>query len=397
MSIDTQQLRRLLADDLSTGPESVLDACVIAHRARRVRRRRWAVTSGAVLVVAAAGATVGASDALRSHQETAPPAATVQGVSTDLENGPPKDFVAAGDYAVSAIVTFSRETLDDGSEVLHRRWAVYDPATSGYLPTDWSWLDVAPGLEKAAVLEGDLPTDRLGILDLRTHRVDWVELEYPVAGLAWSPDGTTVLATAYSTTPDLLLGSGDGPGATAGPRTGFFLVDAERRTSAYHPLPGLGGLQPGDVPSNMNARQDFGWSLDGSTIWGPTDSQPDRVFYDLAGQLAEGDPSAYISYTALSAASPDGGLVIGKQSGLPTNVVNRDGEVVGEQEALQLLAWADDDHLVALGGCVRPCQGKAEFRNGLVLVAADGSGSQPLSVSRKGDGLGAWDWVLTRR
>lgn len=60
-----------------------------------------------------------------------------------------------------------------------------------------------PRLETAAVLERDLPVRRIGLLDLVSGEVKrWIPVDRPVAGVEFSPDGTKLVATTYSQSPD---------------------------------------------------------------------------------------------------------------------------------------------------------------------------------------------------
>ncbi len=427
MNLSTDELRQRMALDLGSGHEPALDVARIAERARRTQQRRVVAGSATLAFLVAVGVGLGttrfAAPAPDRGQQSAAtssasPTPRLLDIRTDTENSPPKSFIAAGRYAVSAVFQLRPERVEGGTHA-KRIWRLYNRATQEYEKTDWSWLDVAPGLERAAVLEGELPTDRVGILDMKTRAVEWIELDHTVAGLAWSPDGTQLLATVYTENPDV----SDGQYYTPRPstRTGYLIINLDG-ASTYHALPALQRAEPpteapptttapGDGPqpavtvsspttgpTNVNARQDVQWSADGSKLWAPTDSQPDRVFYTLDGQRTDGDGQQYVPYTSEPAVSPDGKLAIGRQSGLPTNVVDSaTGRVVGEQEALQLLAWADDDHLIAVAGCSAPCQGKAEFQNGLYLVSVDGKEKTQLSVKRTGEDAESWHWLLTRR
>jgi WD40 repeat protein len=231
---------------------------------------------------------------------------------------------------------------------------------------------------------------RLGILDMNTREIlKWFDLEHPVASVAWSPDGTKVLATAYSSSPDLLEGEGDQAGPTgSSPRTGYYLVDVRAGTADFHPLP----VRDADT---MNARQDFGWSLDGTLIWAPVVVEPGKLFFTLDGRerpAPEGEQ--YVWGTGHSAISPDGRLLLGP-AGLPTKIFDvATREIAGRQNVLQLHAWADDDNVLALG-CAGSCDN--EFNNGLVLVSVDGERTTQLSRNRNTQENGAWRWVLTPR
>ncbi|WND20728.1 hypothetical protein [Streptomyces violaceus] len=76
------------------------------------------------------------------------------------------------------------------------------------------------------------------------------------------------------------------------------------------------------------------------------------------------------------------------------------GKRVGLVPGQQLLAWADDDALIAWRCDPERCDpGKGEFRNQLVLVSLDGKSLTPLSGFRKADlhYSGRWTPVFSRR
>jgi len=124
-------------------------------------------------------------------------------------------------------------------------------------------------------------------------------------------------------------------------------------------------------------------------IWKRPDS-----FYDLEGRPHD-PPAGYVVRESRAGVSPDGRLLAGPD-GMPTEVIEiSTNRVVGHQQVLQLLAWADDRRLVALG-CAGACD--SEFRNGLVLVSADGSDEIQLSAYRDDSQKPeAWQPVLTPR
>jgi hypothetical protein len=145
----------------------------------------------------------------------------------------------------------------------------------------------------------------------------------------------------------------------------------------------------------VSARQDLGWTLDGTMLWAPTSTTPDRVFYSLDGRPREApEGQRYVDYSSHSATSPNGRLVLGPD-GMPTEITDREtGQVVGSQNVLQLHAWADDDNVLALG-CAGSCE--SEFNNGLVLVSVDGKRMTQLAANRDTNKDDAWRWVLTSR
>ena len=311
----------------------------------------------------------------------------------DTTHNPPQEVVLAGDVAVSAIVTYTRlPAAPGGWQTLQRRYAVANPTTGRYEPRNWTYAAVAPGLATAAMLEGPLPSSQVGFVDLATGKVTrWVQLDHPVASLAWSPDGSTVVATAYDGDPDLEKPEGNGSFRMGdAKRTGFVLVDPEAGTASFTALPNR----------EMNVgRADVGWTADGKGVWSPSGT-PDELFFDLEGRPTTGNrddinSNLGIDGAALSLTSPDGRFTVTRDSGLPTAITDNQTGRVYRQQALQVLAWADDEHVVTLAGCSKPCEGTAEFRNGLVLMKYDGSDPVQLTGPRKG--VDDWAFELTPR
>ncbi|MBT2234523.1 hypothetical protein [Nonomuraea sp. NEAU-A123] len=393
-------MTRLLRDTLEEWASEARVPHDLADRA--LRRRAWLPIGATVLAAGLAVAVAVFAIGLQGENTTVRPAtgvsvpvrptATSTELQADPDNAPPKKLVAAGNVAVSAYWTTKVEKLPDKWERYRRTWSLYDPRTGGYEQTSWAWADVAPGLQLAAVVEGDLIGKRVGILDMNTRQVlDWIDLEHAVGSVVWSPDGTKVLATAYSEFPDRRQAMGkDSFQVFPSPRIGYYVIDVATGEADYH---ALGPMSMDGSPGNSNARQDLGWSLDGSLLWQPSNTRPDKVFIDFDGKQVEAPAGdQYVYYTGRSKVSPNGKLVLGRD-GLPTKITDQSGAVVGKQKVLQLLAWADDDNVVALG-CAGECGN--EFDNGLVLVSVDGSRMTQLTANRDRNN-GEWSWVLTPR
>ncbi|MEV0623195.1 hypothetical protein AB0I81_58460 [Nonomuraea sp. NPDC050404] len=390
-------MTRLLRDTMREWADEVRVPHDLADRA--LRRRTWLPVAATVLATGLAIVVAVLAVGLHGQNTTVRPATngvnvpvrpsvTSTDIQADVENAPPKKFVAAGDVAVSAYYLTYLEKLPDGWERFGRTWHLYDPRSGTYEKTSWAWLDVAPGLQLAAVLQGDRIGKRVGILDMNTQQVlTWIDLEHSVGSLAWSPDGTKVLATAYSQVPEPhqkpMGKDAFSVRNSASPRIGYYIIDVATGEAAYHPLPPLGDQEQ---PGNGNARQDLGWSLDGSMLWQPTDTMPDRLWLSLDGKRQDGPAGdQYIDYSSWSKLSPDGKRALSRD--LPPSKP-------GRQLILQTLAWADNDNVLVLG-CAGECE--SEFNNGLVLVSADGERTTQLTGSRDRGGDEAWNWVLTRR
>ncbi|WP_415941486.1 hypothetical protein [Streptomyces sp. 067-1] len=379
------------------------------------RRRSRSLALATVVVVAA---VVGVSLALtggdsEGRSESGP---EVSDVVAHPDQSPPRELIAAGQVALSAYYTTKLVRQPGGDAVNGREWSLYDAAAKRYEKTDWAWLDVAPGMKTAAVLEGDLPADRIGLLNLSTGEVQrWIKVDKGVGGVQFSPDGERLVATAYDHNPDGLFrdapvrmdGAEGGEGKEMpGPkqsRTGFYVIDVDSGRARFSERPAKKDSLAAMVGTG---RQDFSWSLDGELLWEQRLDQPGRNYYDVNGRLKPLPQQKTDQIFPPVVASPDGQLVTGGFAG------GEGGEIVsavldaktGKRSAVvpgqQLLAWADDTHLIAWrcdpGQC-RP--GTGEFRNQLILVGLDSDEVTPLSGFRKAemDYAGRWTPVFTRR
>jgi hypothetical protein len=348
---------------------------------RALRRKTGRRLTTAALVVGAAALLVGAGVTVQTQVGPHPvtrPAPMDTSLRTDPTNAPPRRLVAAGQVAVSAYYTSKGDPRK-----FSRTWYLYNSATGGYQKVPWAWVDVAPGLRQAAVLDGPLPTTRLGVVDMRTHRVTrWISLRAAAGGLSWSPDGRRLLVTTYARDPDSM---GNAPGS--GARTGFIVVDAKSGEAHFHSL-----LYD---QNNPNTRQDFGWSRNGKLIWASTLHEPSKIFYDLTGARKPAPPHEDQGYEQ-AGLSPNGRYLAesGPPPGPETVVTDvTTGKPAGSQPVEQLRAWADDTHLIALGCDPKHCTGKGEFHNRLVLVSLDGKTIIPLTGYRSG----GWVPLFTHR
>jgi hypothetical protein len=397
MNLDT--LIRNVLDEWSTDavvPGGLADRALRRHHRRRVAR--VAVAMGCAAILTGAGVVVHGrlGPAVQpTHPVSTPtrittlrpaPASTDTSLHTDPSNAPPRRLVAAGHTAISAYYTVRSRSGPGGQLGVVRTWHLYDPASGGYRATSWDFLDVAPGLHLAAVLDGPLPTTRIGLLDMRTQRVTrWISLGRPAGGVSWSPDGSRLLVTTYDGDPDL-----DVPHAST--RSGFYVVDAGSGQSVFHPL--------APDRNNLNGRQDLGWSRNGALIWAPTGTEPARVFYDLNGRPRQAPPHE-ARLLEKAGLSPDGRLLAvgGRPPGPETRVQDvRTGRIVGVQQLEQLNAWADDTHLIGLACGPDPtCAAKGEFHNRYVLVGVNGKTVTPLTGYQNSQSSGAWSPLFTRR
>ncbi|WP_141581680.1 hypothetical protein [Actinomadura sp. WMMA1423] len=367
----------------------------LADRALRARSRRphikIALVGGtsALLAGTAAVALVSGGGAARPR----PPAPAFEPVTlsadttlrTDLGSAFPRRLVAAGHMAVSAYFT-GRTVNANGKQTFERTWHLYNPSTGEYEPVPWAYLSVAPGMGRAAVLEGPLPAGRVGVYDMKTRKVvRWIRVDHPVGGAAWSPDGRRLLLTSYGSNPD----AQGKPGTSS--RTGYYVADSAAGPGAFHPMPAQ--------RDNPGTRQDLGWSRDGALIWAPTATVPAKTFYSLEGGKRPA-PAHEAEYEDEEAGlSPNGTLLpkFGPKPGPAVTVTN----VVTGKKAAQLpiesaRAWADDRRLFAIGCDPLKCKGIGEFRNRLLLVDLKGK-ITPLTGYRRSDREGSWVPVFTHR
>lgn len=376
----------------------------LAGRALRTRRRRRARGfTGAVAAVAAVVAVaVAVPPAVPGSGGGGPATGPRQDVIGRPGESPPQELIAAGDLAVSAYHTRETEELPGGDAIEGMKWRLYDPDTGRYEETDWAWIDVAPGMRTAAVLEKDLPVDRIGLLDLATGEVErWIPLDRGgVGSVEFSPDGERLLATAYSHNPDrrfkdasYWLNEDKVPGAKPS-RTGFYVVDVGSGDAAYTALP---SADRDDRMNPMSGREDLRWSGGGEQLWEHWPYEAGRLYYDLSGEKT--DPPAgekHVLY-ADAGVSPNGRLVGGEFAGEGDEIASevldaRTGKRVAKVPGQQLLAWADDERLIAWGCDPGVCQ-ENEFRNRLVLISLDGDKVIPLSGARAGNDGDARRWT----
>lgn len=378
-------------------PAGLADRALRRHARRRSLKVVLAATSTALLV----GAGVVVVAATGPTRQPAPPAARPtksaavrqfvpsgdRTLRTDPGGGLPRQLVAAGHTALAAYYTESRVPVADGPRKLKRTWYLYNRASGRYEKTPWTYLAVAPGMKQAAVLDGPLPTTRVSLLDLKTQKViRWLPVGHAVGGMAWSPDGRRLVLTAYSSDPDAFDYGAENE------RTGYYVVDAASGQSVFRPL-----VSDGDNPST---RQDLGWSRDGTLLWAPLSSRSAKKFFEPDGtpRNAPAQEDDHAEEAGLAGPSPDGTLMpkSGPSPGPAVTITDvTTGKVVTVLPIEQALAWADDDHLIALGCEVKKCAGKGEYRNRLLLVGLDGR-TTPLTGYHQSD-LGPWRPVFTRR
>jgi hypothetical protein len=379
--VNTETYVRKVLDDWSAEaqvPAGLADRALRRHGRRHVRRTLVLVTAVALALLVA-----GVSVEVRTKPHPmAPPRPVDTSLHTDPGYAPPRRFVAAGQVALSAYYVYSSNRHDPMNEL--RTWYLYNATTGGYQKVPWGQVDVAPGLRQAAVLDGPLPTTRLGLVDMGTHQVTrWIGLPAAAAGLAWSPDGRRLLVTTYSADPD------HRPMKNHRLRTGFIVVDARSGEARFHSLPVT------TTDPYMSPREDFGWSRDGKLIYDPTLPYRIKVFYDLNGARRP-TPLFEDQTNRPPGQSPNGRYNVSTEpvSGEGYVVIdNTTGRHIAALPVWQVLRWADDLHLIVLE-CQgkETCVGQSRSEGGLRLYShADGS-----SVRLAGSAVG-WIPVFTHR
>ena len=377
-----------------------------ASGARRRKVRRFVVAGTAAILVGA-----GITAALATTGDDAPerPVSKPAGMVAHPDQSPPRELIAAGKVAVSAYYTVRVEKRAHGDGALAYTWSLLNSTTGRYEKTDWAWLDVAPGMKTAAVLERGLPVNRIGLVDLSTGKVGrWIKTDHGVGGVQFSPDGKRLVATTYDANPDGLFKDASyrlNGKVVPGPkpsRTGFYVIDvASGRAdfTARPPRKDDHGFVVG------GGRQDLGWSRDGTLLWEPWDTKVGRVFYRVDGEEVPAPKSEKELRSPQAILSPDGKLVTGQYAGDGDQIVSEVLDVrTGKRDALvpgqQLLAWADDDWLIAFRCDPEQCEpGKGEFRNQLILASLDGKSVIPLSGFRTSSLSDAsrWNPILSSR
>jgi hypothetical protein len=304
---------------------------------------------------------------------------------------PPRDLIAAGDVALAAYYTWSTVKQTDDRGVAVRTYWLLDQKTGKYVKTTkWSFIDVAPGMRTAAVLEKDVPAKRIGLLNLVTGEVErWIPVDRGVAGVEFSPDGSKLVATTYDKNPDLRYkadydSDGDGkkndwmPQYGQSSRTGFYVIDVGS---------GEGSWSGVTYNSNdLNVRQDFAFSHDGKLVYSGLTTEPHMRYYDFEGKEVDKPANEqYAHWFDDAGVSPDGKLVAGNGTVLDAYSGEQAAKVPGQQP----LAWADNERLVAWYS--EP--GTNEFHNRLVLITIGSDKVVPLSGFRKGNDGAAGRWT----
>ncbi|MEV7191841.1 WD40 repeat domain-containing protein [Streptomyces sp. NPDC093510] len=375
------------------------------------RRRRTRAIVGTSLAVATAALVAVAVPAIDSDsgEEGPRPASELQSGDVLAHPGqtPPRELIAAGRTALAAYSTSKRVMQPDGDAVFTRTYRLLDQKTGTYREAPrWSWLDVAPGMRTAAVLERGLPTKRIGLLNLITGKVErWIPVKHGVGGVEFSPDGRKLVATTYADDPDRLDkdrpmsdGKHEEPGPADPSRTGFYVLDVASGNGSWSEVK----TKTGEFGiADINTRQDFTFSHDGSLVYTGLTSAPHQQYYDFEGRKRSTPAKEkHLRWFVDGGLSPNGKLAAGDFAGgaktTATEVLDPlTGKRVAKIPGQQLLAWADDKRLIAWD--IAP--GTSEYRNRLVLVTIGSKKTVPLSGYRssKADAGSRWTPLFAER
>lgn len=334
------------------------------------------------------------------------PAAT--GVESHPSQSPPRDRIAAGDQVLAAYYS-TRNVSQPGHDVIRTRtYSLLDPSTGRYTQdTRWSDVVVFPGLRTAAVLEQALPAHRVGILDLGTGKVTrWIPVPQGAGGMDLSPDGSKLVVTTYDKNPDwlfwarrVLVNDSYQPQPDYS-RTGFAVVDLPSGASQWHALAPDTSM-PGSIVDTSGYTLRF--SADGTLLVERQMKGSRLVFHRLDGTTAPAPAKERYEDPDLARGglSPDGSLLAGGYAGegakTATEVLDPPaGKRFALQRGQQLLAWADDFHLIAWD----IPSGADEFGSRLVLVTVGSDKEVALTGVRhtkQEDSPARWDAVFAHR
>ena len=373
------------------------DRVLAARRRRRTRRVALAAVGTAAAVAVAVAVPL-----LDTGKDEARPATQMNrsDIIAHPDQSPPRDLIAAGDTALAGFSTSKRVKQPNKDEIITRTYTLLNQKTGKYVKDPrWSFVNIAPGGLTAAVLEGELPAKRVGLLNLMTGKVDrWVPVGQGAAGAYFSPDGTKLVATTYAKNPDRLFWSHRIPvndsiePQSVASRTGFTLIDVGSGKGKWHKAP---------YKSQMNARSDFEFNHDGTLLVEVYEMAPGSIYHDLQGKkVATPRAEKYVDPWVDAGLSPDGKIAAGGFAGKGKEIASRltdpvTGKQIAKVPGQQLLAWADNKRLIAWG--IAP--GTNEYRQQLVLITIGSHKIVPLSDFRtpKDYTGGRWEPLFTTR
>ncbi|GGW18716.1 hypothetical protein GCM10010501_48720 [Streptomyces libani subsp. rufus] len=386
---------------------------VLGVRRRRRNRRLASVAAATAAVVAVA---VGVPLLDSGHHRDVRPAGVPDSGAVDAhpDQSPPRELIGAGDAVMAAYYTAEAKRLTGKQGVSERTYRLLDPRSGTYEKDPrWSFVAVAPGLKTAAVLERNLPAHRIGLLDLATGEVErWIPVQHGVGGLAFSYDGTRLVATTYDENPDLRVRERV---HTSDGRTGWMWAVryGESSRSGFYDLDvasGAGSWSRVAPDRDSSPRADFAYSRSGRLVYARYVGGRDGLqrFYDLEGhRTAAPADERFLRSDVPARLSPSGRLAalglakeVGGTPGRSYSSVRdpRTGKEITKVRGGDLLAWADEQHLIAWERVTRLDE---EYRPRLVLVTIGSDKVVPLSGVQEPAGPTdphePWEPVLTRR
>lgn len=361
-------LREVLAETAAEAPAPAPDR---AGRTWSAARRRRTTT----LVAAAAAVLVAGLVAVPVMRRDPGPVPSGPSPTTDtsapqpppvIQPPPPASPLPALPAATGLSLTQLARTGPSQltSYVTAQGTAVRPPGAAGFVLLPWQQAAVSPTGRVAVVDTTDAtPGGRLGIIDdLAAGRIRWVELPDAVLHPVWSPDGRTVLVTAYLR---------DEPGADS--RSGWLAVDTTTwRISQQLPE------SDADQSLSPGGGQFLDWDPSGRSVVGavilpgydPTPAYALR-WWGLDGRelrtVRTGPPVSYGSQPL----SPSGRRVAADRSRSRIAVLDaRSGAVLATPDVpvRAVYGWRDEDHLVVAAGTTE-----------VLLLGLDGS-TQPYAT-----------------
>ncbi|WP_030933439.1 hypothetical protein [Streptomyces sp. NRRL S-646] len=381
-------LRELAAEEPAAGP-GFADRVLAVRRRRRTRRLASVAAATAAVVAVSVGVPL-----LDHGKDEVRPANVLNqdGVHAHPDQSPPSDLIGAGDTVLAAYYTSKPHRLSAKRAVSERTYWLLDQKTGTYRKdARWSFVAIAPGMKTAAVLERSLPAHRIGLLDLATGKVErWIKVPHRVGGLAFSGDGTRLVATTYEENPDLRVKEkvtqldktekwewmaqfGDSS------RSGFYALDVAS---------GQGSWSAIAPDRDLNSRQDFSFSRAGNLVYSQYVGGKDGLeqFFDLKGsKVAAPADEKYLRADVPARLSPNGRLaalgLTKEVSGNPGRSYSsirdpRTGKEITKVRGGHLLAWVDDKRLIAWE---RVTSLSEDYRPQLVLVTIGSDKVVPLS------------------
>ncbi|GGK85700.1 WD40 repeat domain-containing protein [Streptomyces flaveus] len=385
-------LREQATEQRPLGP-GFADRVLTARRRRRTRTLASlaAATTAVVAFAVAVPMLESGNDGARLATE-----ANQSDVIAHPDQSPPRDLIAAGDVALAAYYTWKNVEQTDDRAVGVREYRLLNQKTGKYeKTTKWSFIDIAPGMRTAAVLEKDLPTQRIGLLNLLTGEVErWIPVDRGVAGVSFSPDGGKLVATTYKANPDLRFkvdydSDGDGKNndydqSHDQPRTGFYVIDVATGKGSWSEV----------LEENVrNARQDFAFSHDGKLVYSGLAMEPLMQYYDFKGSKVDRPANErYTQWYVDAGVSPNGRLVANDGGAVLDAYA---GVRIADVPGYTPLAWVDDKRLILWYS--EP--GENEHHTRLVLATIGSDKLVRLSGALKGnDGApGQWTPIFAER